>query len=88
MALMTKTLDRIQTLVAHNEVRVSLHGSEELAADDVQVRDVIAGVATAVMIEIEVVTNLLMPSVDGRECPTEYSCPVGGRRWHYFSFKG
>ena len=51
MALMTKTLDRIQTLVAHNEVRVSLHGSEELAADDVQVRDVIAGVATAVMIE-------------------------------------
>ena len=37
---------------------------------------------------IEVVTNLLMPSVDGRECPTEYSCPVGGRRWHYFSFKG
>ena len=51
MANMTKTLDRIQTLVAHNEVRVSLHGSEELAADDVQVRDVIAGVATAVMIE-------------------------------------
>ena len=50
-ALMTKTLDRIQTLVAHNEVRVSLHGSEELAADDVQVRDVIAGVATAVMVE-------------------------------------
>ena len=42
MANMTKTLDRIQTLVAHNEVRVSLHGSEELAADDVQVRDVIA----------------------------------------------
>ena len=48
---MTKTLDRIQTLVAHNEVRISLHGSEELAADEVQVRDVIAGVATAVMIE-------------------------------------
>lgn len=48
--LMT-TLDRIQTLVARNEVRVSLHGSEELAADDVQVRDVIAGVATAVMVE-------------------------------------
>ena len=32
-------------------MRVSLHGSEELAADDVQVRDVIAGVATAVMVE-------------------------------------
>ena len=45
------TLDRIQTLVARNEVRVSLHGSEELAADDVQVRDVIAGVATAAMVE-------------------------------------
>ena len=49
--LMTNTLDRIQTLAARNEVRVSLHGSEELAADDVQVRDVIAGVATAVMVE-------------------------------------
>lgn len=48
---MTNTLDRIQTLVARNEVRVSLHGSEELAADDIPVRDFIAGVATAVMVE-------------------------------------
>jgi len=48
---MRTTLERIQTLVARNEVRVSLHGAEELAADHVQVRDVIAGVAKAVMVE-------------------------------------
>lgn len=48
---MSTTLERIQTLVARNEVRVSLHGTEELAADDVQVRDVIAGVATSVIVE-------------------------------------
>lgn len=48
---MSTTLERIQTLVARNEVRVSLHGAEELAADHVQVRDVIAGVAKAAMVE-------------------------------------
>ena len=48
---MSKTLDRIRALVTRKEVRVSLHGSEELAADDVKVRDVIAGVATGVVVE-------------------------------------
>ena len=48
---MSTTLKCIQALVARNEVRVSLHGSEELAADDVQVREVIAGVATGIVVE-------------------------------------
>ena len=49
--LMSNTLNQIRALVARDEVRVSLHGFEELAADAVRVRDVIAGVATAVLVE-------------------------------------
>ena len=48
---MSMTLDGIRTLVARSEVRVSLHGSEELAADDIRVRDILAGVAPAILIE-------------------------------------
>jgi len=45
------TLDQIRTLVARGEVRVSLHGLDELAADAIRVRDVVAGVATAFVVE-------------------------------------
>ena len=48
---MSKTLEQVRVLVAHGEVRVSLHGYEELAADGVQVRDIVAGLATAVVVE-------------------------------------
>ena len=40
---MSSTLEQIRALVARGEVRVSLHGFEELAADAVRVRDVVAG---------------------------------------------
>lgn len=45
------TLDRVRALVARREVRVSLHGYEELAADDIRVRDIMQGVPEAVEIE-------------------------------------
>ena len=48
---MSETLDRVRVLVARGEVRISLHGYEELAADGVLVRDVIGGVAAAVVVE-------------------------------------
>lgn len=48
---MSKTLERVRALVARGEVRVSLHGYEELAADGVLVRDVIDGLNTAIVIE-------------------------------------
>ena len=48
---MSKTLEQIRALVARGDVRVSLHGYEELAADRVQVRDVIDGLNTAVVVE-------------------------------------
>lgn len=48
---MTNTLEKIRALVAHGDVRVSLHGYEELAADGIPVRDVIEGLNAAVVIE-------------------------------------
>ena len=37
--------------MARGDVRVSLHGYEELAADNIRVRDIIDGLATAVLFE-------------------------------------
>lgn len=48
---MSKTLEQVRALVARGDVRVSLHGYEELAADAVQVRDVIDGLDAAVVVE-------------------------------------
>jgi hypothetical protein len=48
---LSKTLDRVRTLVASGDVRVSLHGYDELAADGILVRDVMAGLDAAVVVE-------------------------------------
>jgi hypothetical protein len=37
--------------VARGDVRVSLHGYEELAADNVRVHDIVDGLPTAVLVE-------------------------------------
>ena len=48
---MSQTLDLVRTLVASDDVRVSNHGYEELAADRVAIRDVIDGLSGAVVVE-------------------------------------
>jgi len=48
---MSETLKRAQQLVARGEVRISDHGYEELAADDIVARDVVAGISTALVVE-------------------------------------
>ncbi len=48
---MSITFELVRVLVAQGDVQVSIHGYEELAADDVHVRDVIDGLATAVLVE-------------------------------------
>jgi hypothetical protein len=48
---LSKTLEQVRALVARDEVRVSLHGYEEIAADSVHVHDVIDGLDTAVVVE-------------------------------------
>jgi hypothetical protein len=41
---MSRTFERIQALVARQEIRISEHGYDELAADDILVDDIISGV--------------------------------------------
>ena len=48
---MSGILDQIKDLVAKGEVRISDHGYDELAADVIFVRDVVAGVPAAEMVE-------------------------------------
>ena len=48
---MSQTLEQVRALVARGAVRVSDHGYEELAADGVLIRDVIEGLAGAVVVE-------------------------------------
>lgn len=48
---LSKTLERVQTLVARGEVRVSLHGYEQLAAGMVRVRDAVDGLGADVVVE-------------------------------------
>ena len=48
---MSDTLRRVQILASRGEVRISAHGYDELAADDIFVTDVIAGVPTAIVVE-------------------------------------
>jgi hypothetical protein len=48
---MSRTLQLIQGLVARREVKISAHGYDELAVDGILVKDVLAGVQDAVVIE-------------------------------------
>jgi hypothetical protein len=48
---LSRTLEQVRELVARRDVQVSVHGYEELAADDVRVREVIEGVASAIVVE-------------------------------------
>jgi hypothetical protein len=48
---MSETLNDIQRLVAEGELLISEHGYDELAADDLTVDEVIAGVEQSTVIE-------------------------------------
>lgn len=48
---MSDTLERVRALVARGDVLVSLHGYEELAADNIGVQDIVDGLASAVVVE-------------------------------------
>jgi len=48
---MSRTFERIQALVARQEIRISEHGYDELAADDILVDDIISGVASGSVVE-------------------------------------
>jgi len=48
---MSQTLTQVQFLASRGDIRISAHGYEELAADDIFVNDVIGGVAAAMVVE-------------------------------------
>lgn len=48
---MSRTFERIQSLVARQEIRISEHRYDELAADDILVDDIISGVASGSVVE-------------------------------------
>ena len=48
---MSSTFQQILDLVARGEVRISAHGYDELAEDSIRVKDVVAGIAEAVVVE-------------------------------------
>ncbi len=48
---MSETLEAVKRLVAAGEVRISEHGYDELAEDDIAVRDILNGVEGAVVVE-------------------------------------
>jgi len=48
---MSQTLEQVQSLARHGDVRISAHGYDELAADDIFISDVVDGVAAAIVVE-------------------------------------
>ena len=48
---MNDTWEKLLNLVQRGEMMVSEHGYEEIAADDIRVRDIVSGVANAEVIE-------------------------------------
>ena len=48
---MSETLEAIKKLVAAGQVRISAHGYDEMAADGIYVRDLLAGVHKAAVVE-------------------------------------
>ena len=48
---MSDILDKVRELASRGEVRISEHGYDELAEDDLSVRDVVTGLPEAVALE-------------------------------------
>jgi hypothetical protein len=48
---LSDTLTQIQTLAVRGAIRISDHGYDELAKDDIWVSDILAGVSAAVVVE-------------------------------------
>ena len=79
----SQTFQDIQELIAKNEILISSHGYNELAEDDILVRDVISSVDNAVVIEDYPEFGkgpcalLLQTDRDGQPIHTVWGIPAG-----------
>jgi hypothetical protein len=73
---MSETLARIRTLILENSVRISEHGYDELADDDLSAREIIEGVDAASTIED-------YPTFQGLACSC-YSATAKASRYMWF----
>jgi hypothetical protein len=48
---LSDTFEKVKVLVARGEVRISDHGYDELAADDIPVTEILAGLEAATVVE-------------------------------------
>jgi hypothetical protein len=48
---MSQTLDIVRALLAAGDARISAHGYDELAADDIAVREILGGLSEAIEVE-------------------------------------
>ncbi len=48
---MSETFEKIGVLIKQNQLQISAHGYDELADDSMLVREVIAGIADAIIVE-------------------------------------
>lgn len=51
METASTTFERVLALVASDQIRISEHGYDELAADDILVQDILNGITNAVIVE-------------------------------------
>ena len=49
--MLSSTLEAIRDLVAAGEIKISEHGYDELSEDGIRIRDVLAGLSSAVVVE-------------------------------------
>lgn len=75
---MSRTFERIQALVARQEIRISEHGYDELAADDILVEDIISGVGSGLSSRIPRLPQGAMYACFTMGCTTETdTCCLG-----------